>query len=310
MFNKLWLKISAAFTLIILIIMLLVFHFITVQQVKRDRAQLEQNMERIAKQIASIRLAETEGWYVYQDWINSIMESDAGEDLVYIAIYNESRELVAFALDTAPLDVDSSYLIREEKKNIVNRLVQGQVARESWNDFDHIPVEIRWGSESLGKVDVGFSLIEFNNRVHSQLMLNLYLIIGSIIMGVGLSIVMARRIVKPLNSLSEAMFKVPEGQYNLKIKIRSRDEIGHLARSFNYMIRRMKEKAAIEDFTHDLVFAVEYEKLAQMVTRTNCGQHVRFTGCAVLTAGTRKTHPVGFRLDFTGPDEWTHCYGN
>lgn len=266
MFNKVWLKISAAFTLIILMIMLLVFHFFTVQQIKRDRAQLEQNMERIAKQIASIRLAETEGWYVYQDWINNIMESEAGQDLIYIAIYNEERELVAFALNPSPLDINASYLTREEKKEIVNRLVRGQVARESWSDFDHIPVEIRWGSESLGKVDVGFSLIDFNNRVHNQLLLNLYLIIGSMIVGISLSILMGKRIVKPLNSLSDALLKVPEGQYNLKIKIRSKDEIGNLSRSFNYMISRMKEKAAIEDFTHDLVFTVDYEKLAQMVT--------------------------------------------
>lgn len=267
MIHRIWVKISAAFALIILIMMAVVFHFFTVQQLRREREQLQTNMERIAKQIASIRLAETEGWYVYQDWIDNIINSQFSEDLVYIAIFDENREIVAFSLNTDLVEMDNSgFMTREAQLDAVERLAAGNIAEESWNDFDHIPVEIRLGEESLGKVDVGFSLIAFNNNVRKRLWMNVYLIAGAIFVGLGLSIFMGKRIAKPLNTLSQAMLDVPKGKYDVQIKNKSRDEVGKLAGSFNFMTGRLQEKAAIEDFSRDLVFAVDYNNLAQLVT--------------------------------------------
>ncbi len=267
MIYRIWVKISAAFAFIILIMMAVVFHFFTIQQLRREREQLQNNMERIAKQIASIRLAETEGWYVYQDWIDNIINSQFSKDLVYIAIVDENREIVAFSLNTDLIEMDDGgFMTREAQLEAVERLAAGNIAEESWNDFDHIPVEIRLGEESLGKVDVGFSLIDFNDNVKKRLWMNVYLITGAIIVGLALSIFMGKRIAKPLNTLSQAMLDVPKGKYDVQVKNKSRDEVGKLARSFNFMTGRLQEKAAIEDFSRDLVFAVDYNNLAQLVT--------------------------------------------
>ncbi len=228
---------------------------------------LQQNMERIALQIASIRLAETKDWRVYQEWIRNIIDSDAGRDLVYIAIFNDAREIVTYALNPQFLDIDNAGLLtRREETEIVRQLSNGQVAEESWQDFDHIPVNIRWGSESLGKVDVGFSLIDFNNRVQARLRTNIWLMLNALVLGVLLSIWMGRRITKPLDHLSAGMQEVSRGYLDFEIVRHSSDEIGDLSRSFNVMTRRLRDKAVLENFSRDLVYVADREAVIRMVT--------------------------------------------
>ena len=264
--NKIWVKLSAVIIILVLVLMGVVFHFFTRRQIRMERQELRENMNAVARLIASIRTAETDDHVMYQEWIQRIIESEAGEGLIYIAIFDNNRELIAYALNPQDLDVESSYLTPDEEYDLVLRLSEGQVAEESWNDFDHVSVNIRVGRQSLGKVDVGFSLIEFNDRARYKLWINIYILAAAFVVVVILSIFVGRRITKPLETLSNAMLDVSNGNYDANVEIRSKDEIGDLSSSFNYMTLRLREKAAIEDFSRDLVFSFEHSRLVQMVT--------------------------------------------
>jgi len=247
--------------------MAMVTYVFTISQINSQRQELRTNIGRVAKQIASIRLAETQGWYVYQDWIDNILNSDFSKDLVYIAVFNEKVSLVAFSLNAKWLDLaGGTFLYRAEQADIVMRLSQGQVAEESQADFDHQVVAIRWGAESLGKVDVGFSLIEFNNAIRRRLLINLELLALFSLLGVASSVFISRRITKPLNDLAQAMLAASAGDLNQHVKSRSRDEIGYLSQSFDDMISGLREKASIEQFTHELGFTFKLERIAQLTT--------------------------------------------
>ncbi|MBN1559239.1 SpoIIE family protein phosphatase [candidate division KSB1 bacterium] len=264
--NRIWVKLSAVIIVLLLILMGTVFHFFTRREIRLERRELQQNMERVAKLIASIRFADAADLFMYQDWIDRIMESEAGEGLIYIAIFDQDRNLIAYTLDTQDLDVESSFLTPDEKYDLVLRLTKGQIAEESWNDFDRLAVTIRFDRESRGKVDVGFSLIEFNINSRRKLWMNIYILGIAFLVVVILSIIIGRRITKPLNTLSLAMLDVSNGNYDTHVESRSRDEIGKLSASFNYMTLRLREKSAIEDFSRDLVFSFEHSRLVQLVT--------------------------------------------
>jgi serine phosphatase RsbU (regulator of sigma subunit)/HAMP domain-containing protein len=267
MLNSLWSKISLGIVLLIAVIMAMVTYIFTISQINTQRRELRSSMSRVARQIASIRLAETAGWYVYQDWIDNILNSEAGKDLVYISVANEKDSLVAFSLNIKWLDLSGgAYVDRDEQAEIVTRLAHGQIAKESQQDFDHLAVAIRWGNESLGTVDVGFSLIEFNNAIRRRLLINLELLAIFSVLGVLGSVLMSRRITSPLNDLSKAMLAVSAGNLDQKVHIRSHDEIGDLSRSFDNMIAGLREKAVIEQFTRELGFTFELEKVAQWTT--------------------------------------------
>ncbi len=265
-FNKIWVKLSIAFVGIIFVIMLLVLYFFTIRQLQFERVALRKNMGRIARQIASIRLAETEGWYVYQDWIDNIIASDIGHDLVYIAIFDEKNSLAAFGINYKWLDLaDSGVLSRAEQIQIVKSLSQGQIADESRQDFDHFSVQIQLGREMLGAVDVGFSLIDFNNKFRRQIFINLYLLLLFLLVGILASVFIGLRITRPLNRLSNALVAVSNSNFDQVVAVRSNDEIGSLANSFNFMTTRLREKNIIENFSRELGFTWKFDQIIQLV---------------------------------------------
>ncbi|MBN2411063.1 SpoIIE family protein phosphatase [candidate division KSB1 bacterium] len=266
--DKIWIKISLAIVVLIFIIMSLVSYFFTIRQLKFDRDELRENMGLIAKQIASIRLAETEGWYVYQDWIDNIIASDIGRDLVYIAIFDQDKNLAAFGINYNWLDLGANnYPTREEQVKIVESLTLGQVAEESIRDFDHFSVNIHIGRELLGTVDVGFSLIDFNNKSRQQILINLYLLILFLLLGIIASVILGKRMTKPIINLSQAMLAVSKGHFDLILHFNRNDEIGALGKSFNYMTSRLREKNVIENFSRQLGFTYEYGKVIQVITK-------------------------------------------
>jgi serine phosphatase RsbU (regulator of sigma subunit)/HAMP domain-containing protein len=263
---SLWIKNFFTVALLITIIMASVSYVLTYRQIDDQRRELANNIGRIAKQIASIRLAETGGWYVYQEWIDNIVGSDIGQDIVYIAIFDEADTLRASALNSNWLELGDRSLSHQEQAKVIRSLSRRQIAKESMKDFDHLLIDIHWGQESLGKVDVGFSLVEFNNKVRQKLFINLQLLCVFLVLGFAGSILISRRMIRPLNTVSDAMISVSKGDLNHSLTVKRKDEIGQLSRSFNYMTARLREKVVIEHFTHDLHFTLDVQKLVQVIT--------------------------------------------
>ena len=58
----------------------------------------------------------------------------------------------------------------------------------------------------------------------------------------GLGLMMARMITMPLRDMTEVTKNIASGDFSRKVKIRSKDEIGELARTFNKMAEELEEK--------------------------------------------------------------------
>ncbi len=301
LFNRIWVKLSALIAGLVFLLMLLVFHLITLRQIKAERVQLREFMERTAMQIASIRLTAGDDIIVYQEWIKRILDTDAGKDVVYIAIFDRERRLLAYALNPQYLEIgDAALLTPEDEIDIIQRLSRGEVAAESWRDFDHVPVEIRTGRYSLGRVDVGFSLIGYNNRARRNLLINAYILAGAFAGVVLLSIVVGRRITQPLERLSDAMIQVSLGNLGVHVRVNTRDELGRLADSYNYMTRRLREKSYVDAFSQDLMLSLEHHRLLQLVTERIVG-YMGAEGGDGVTAWSQWAAPRGLERPVAEP---------
>ncbi|RPJ11669.1 MAG: sensor histidine kinase [Desulfobacteraceae bacterium] len=71
----------------------------------------------------------------------------------------------------------------------------------------------------------------------------------AIIFGVGLilSIILAKRYTKPIEEVVQAAKSVALGNLDHDIRTERRDEIGDLAKSFNYMVGKLKEERVLEE---------------------------------------------------------------
>jgi len=110
--------------------------------------------------------------------------------------------------------------------------------------------------EIIGMLYVGTleqPFVDIRNRI-------IYAFMGIALVGVlvsfALSVLLTRSITQPIEQLLQATRDISKGQFPSEISIRSRDEIGHMARSFNRMSNDLRttmlEKDAINKSLKDL----------------------------------------------------------
>ncbi|OQX95345.1 hypothetical protein B6I21_05900 [candidate division KSB1 bacterium 4572_119] len=259
------LKIAFLFVLLVITMMATVTYIYTIREVKLRVDQVKLRMELLAKNIATIRSVETEDWEVYQSYID--LQIEVNPDIVYIAIFDESNELKAHSLNTQWIEVDSEQMSRMEQINIVLRLDQRQLADDSQQDLESKSVNIIIGEQNLGIVKVGFSLIDLNDEMKKNLNRNFQLALLFTLLAIIVSYFISMKVVKPLNSLNQAMVKISEGDLQQELHIDSRDEIGDMAETFNFMTQGLWEKQLIEKFGRELGFTLSVEKISELITK-------------------------------------------
>jgi serine phosphatase RsbU (regulator of sigma subunit)/HAMP domain-containing protein len=259
------LKIAFLFVLLVVVMMTIVGYIFMVRELNLRVEQVKERMERLARNIATIRSVETEDWDVYQTYIDN--QITVNPDIVYIAIFDEQGELKVHSLNTDWLDLETQRpLTNYEQANIVLRLDQRQVAEESQKDIESQSVNIIIGNQNLGMVNIGFSLVDLNDEMKSNLYRSLLLDVFFIFLAIIFSFIISSRIVIPLGKLTKAMEKISRGDLKQKLQIESRDEIGEMAKTFNFMAKGLQEKQVIENFSRDLGFTFELEKISSLIT--------------------------------------------
>jgi serine phosphatase RsbU (regulator of sigma subunit)/HAMP domain-containing protein len=240
-------------------------YIFTTRELNLRVEQMKVRMERLANNIATIRSVETEDWDVYQRYIDNQIR--VNPDLIYIAIFDEKGELKVHSLNISWLDLgEKQNLSKSEQAKIIYRLDQRQLAPESQRDLESKSVNIMIGDKNSGIVKVGFSLVDLNDEMQKNYNRNLELAIFFILLAIIIAYIISQRIVIPLGKLTNAMFHISKGNLNQEISTSSRDEIGEMARTFNFMTKGLSEKELIEKFSRELGFTIELKKIANLMT--------------------------------------------
>jgi len=262
--SSLGFKIAIPLMLMIITLMVLVTYFFTIRELNLRKNQVEIRMEQLAKNIATIRSVESEDWDIYQTYISNQLRLN--NDIVYIAIFDENDELKVHALNVNWVDLGrKTTLTKLDQARVVLQLDQRQIQEESQKDLESKSVKIVIGERSLGTVKVGFSLVEINDEIRYNFLLNLALGIAFTILAMALAYYISNRIVTPLKRLTSAMFRISQGHFDEQVHIKSTDEIGDLAKTFNSMTKGLYEKQLIEKFNAELAFTIELQKIADLI---------------------------------------------
>ena len=127
--------------------------------------------------------------------------------------------------------------------------------------YQYIP-ELNWGLVTKLHKEEVFSPIT-NLRIFT-------IIIGVIcaIVVIVISIILARRVTRPLRRLAEGTQRISKGDLDFKIETRSKDELGILGNSFNDMTSQLKDsKKKLQDYAENLEVMVDdkTKEIAQML---------------------------------------------
>lgn len=265
LFFSLRYKIAIPFVILVFMIMASVTYIFSIREMKFRAEQVKERMERLANNIATIRSVGSEDWNLYQSYID--YQIAVNPDIVYIAIYNEFKELKAHILNPDWLEMPKYSLSDLEETRIIGQLEDGYIADESRKDFESVSVNILMGNQSRGYVHVGFSLIDINDELRNNILTNLGLGFLFTALAIFISFYMSQKIVNPLSHLTKAMKKISEGDFDHQVRIRSHDEIGAMALTFNFMTNGLREKVEIESFGRELGFTLEADRIFQLIPK-------------------------------------------
>lgn len=132
------------------------------------------------------------------------------------------------------------------------------------------PIQSKEG-HIVGTIQIGLSLSKLGARTGALKRDILLVTLGLISVGILLTLIFARILLRPIEKLVVATEKVAKGELAQTLDIRSGDEFGNLFRAFNQMILQLKESRSelerkVEERTHRLEENIEELSQAKMST--------------------------------------------
>ncbi|MBN1825264.1 MAG: SpoIIE family protein phosphatase [Candidatus Eisenbacteria bacterium] len=135
-----------------------------------------------------------------------------------------------------------------------------------------VPVRYRDGSE-LGAVHLGLEREHLAAVLREAQRSTLAVLLGTLSVGLVFALFLASRVVRPIQQLTRGTEEIGRGNLDYKIVVKSRNEVGVLARTFNEMTGRLREAqrdlVEKERLGRELEIAHEIEE--KLLPRPNLG---------------------------------------
>jgi signal transduction histidine kinase len=122
---------------------------------------------------------------------------------------------------------------------------RGGAAAPSLKPYDLV-VPVIVGDEQLGYVQVDLLLDNIRDIQHANFVRRLVATSMVFLIGMFLTIFLARRYTFPIHRLATGVKNVSEGDLSVTFHVESGDEIGELAENLNEMVEKLKEKELLE----------------------------------------------------------------
>lgn len=224
------------------------------------RSQLKSSMIRRGKMMAElIAKSSAESAMVgnFSELAKDVERLGKKKDVVYVIMISKEGKVVLSSLNPKthlPYFKSGSKFSDQVGKKAVNTnktLIQNY--RFKGEDVIDISTPMTKYGEKWGTVRIGFSpaSVEFAiSRMNRLIFLLATLVLG---IGVGITMLLTRRIVLPILQLVEGTKKIAEGDLKVRVGINTRDEIEILGNSFNKMAGSLEEKTqALQDANEKL----------------------------------------------------------
>src|SRR5574337_66231 len=177
-----------------------------------------------------------------QDYVRRLQRRGVRE----ISIVSNEQEVIA---SSNPRRVGSRVDPRRKDLRITARLGEENVGgrgQKTYNLF--VPVVV--GNQRSGYILISMILDDFSELLRVNFIKRLVATVLVFGVGIGGAVLLAWTYTKPISRVVEAARRVARGDLDEHLPTSRRDEIGELNRSFNEMVERLREKAALEARLH------------------------------------------------------------
>ncbi len=218
----------------------------------------------LAQNIAQLNIESLKFWDV--EGVKKNIEARVNDELLFVVVYDRFSALFA-ATDLIQNNEDITCCSRlpEEvtPESVEIRRTFFKLGPKNIPIIElEIPVFAAGSPNKWGSIKIGLSLEEMEVAVRQTRLMLILIGCGGLVLGMIGSAFLARRITGPLQKLVEGTVRISKGDFSQKIDIRSQDEIGNLAQSFNQMTEELlRTRERMEEAHRRLLQA---EKLASI----------------------------------------------
>lgn len=227
------------------IVFAIAFHLLFLNELTNKHQSADRNQLNTVVQY--IQKSYDNGWS--REIIISSLELSIAEQDKSFYLYDESGTLL-YQIGYASFNVDSE-IVREV-------LLEKQPTRKMSDDDQHIfiaasPIDIDASIEEKAIVMVSYGFdSEFNQMKYLFVLAS---IISIVITGLFIYY-LSKRITAPLRDMNRVALHIARGQFDQRVKIKTRDELGELGDTFNYMAQ---ELAGLDQMRKDFVANVSHD---------------------------------------------------
>ncbi len=167
--------------------------------------------------------------------LNTLIKEAATVDgLLYAGIVDQHEKIMAH---TNINKIGGQF---QQFKNVTKISQQGEVTcfnytLASGKHILNLCRPIIFDGKNLGKVHVGVSLDFITEQIHKERTFIIIVIFFVLLLGLVVSIIFGLRFSSPITRLLEATAQIGKGNYQHKVLLKRKDELGNLAAAFNQM---------------------------------------------------------------------------
>jgi signal transduction histidine kinase/DNA-binding response OmpR family regulator len=267
-FNSLKTRTALAVTLVIVITLALNAVYLVVTQ----RAEMRRQIETEARTFAQLTKAPIcvgydgfyrSGFFKFRELIRDAMTLNPDVERIQIIDVNgqvlfDSRDLDESLPPAAPERRVAEPARLEAVKKLEPTVLRGRDAAGEDTLEIVAPHLEDWGRHRLS-VSYLVSYKNLRPGIVKLLTTTLALTLVSMLVSVGVAVVMARRITRPLEELTRGAQHIADGHFDRRLAIRSGDEIQVLAEAFNHMSSRLKQNVEQLEESNKKLAAVNEE---------------------------------------------------
>ncbi len=169
------------------------------------------------------------------------------ESVYYIVVYDKNNNILAHTfLNEIPEQV---------KQHVYNSGEDFYTHELSINNIPVIEITtmIKEGVYEVGYLSVGYKK-EYIEYIESEIIgAIIYILIILTFSSIVFSFFLSKFTVQPIKELARGMEEVSKGNLDLKIEIKSKDEIGDLAESFKKMTRDLRKTTVSKDYVDNII---------------------------------------------------------
>jgi signal transduction histidine kinase len=158
-----------------------------------------------------------------------------------ISIISNANEIVA---STNPQRIGES--MTHKKKELIIKAELGEPVSEEGRTFNVI-LPVVAGDTQYGYIHLRINKDDFSDVLRSNAISRVIATLFVFGIGIIFTLILSRQYTRPIEKVVNAAMRVAAGDLNQQLRIESKDEIGKLAESFNFMVTKLRAARTLEE---------------------------------------------------------------